>query len=365
MGVRGKVLEVVPFIAMVTMEGCTIGLTILAKTAITGGMSPLVFVVYTNALGSILLLPYSILFHRYSPQQSIFTFPLLMRIFFLGFTGIFMAQNLAFLGLSYSSPIVVCVMGLLLPAISFILSLILRTKERDWRRTSFQVKVVGTIVSIMGATVVEIYKGPYIRTASSSCLQQHNKPHLFVYLSTADHWVLGGILLAASSLCVSAWNIIQLGTVKQYPHVMKVVSFYSLAGTIQCVVFSLFVERDPSAWKVNLNMDLLLIVTTAIFVSVIRSSIHITCSTMKGPLYVPMFKPFGIAFATFFGVTFFTNSLHYGSVMGAVITGMGYYTVMWGQLKEGEDKEEYSSSLKSSEDSSDMKVPLLQEDLPV
>lgn len=59
-----KVREFVPFVAMVIMEACTIALTIMAKTALTGGMSPFVFVVYTNALGAMLLLPFSFFFHR-------------------------------------------------------------------------------------------------------------------------------------------------------------------------------------------------------------------------------------------------------------------------------------------------------------
>lgn len=61
---RNTYSEVVPFIVMVIMEGCTIGLTILAKTAITNGMSPFVFIVYTNALATIILLPCSFLLHN-------------------------------------------------------------------------------------------------------------------------------------------------------------------------------------------------------------------------------------------------------------------------------------------------------------
>ncbi|KAE8704971.1 WAT1-related protein [Hibiscus syriacus] len=122
---RERMREVAPFTVMVIMEACTIALTILAKTALAGGLSPFVFVVYTNAIGSSLLLPFSFLYHRReSKQQSLFTFPL--RIFFLGLTGIAVSQNLAFLGLSYSSPIVVCATGLLLPCLSFLLSIILR-----------------------------------------------------------------------------------------------------------------------------------------------------------------------------------------------------------------------------------------------
>ena len=57
-------VTVLPFIIMVIMEGWTIGLTIFAKTAITNGMSPLVFIVYTNALATIILFPCSFLTHQ-------------------------------------------------------------------------------------------------------------------------------------------------------------------------------------------------------------------------------------------------------------------------------------------------------------
>lgn len=68
----GKAMEVAQFVVMVIMEGCTIGLTILAKTAMSNGMSPFVFVLYTNALASLILLPYSFFFHR--DRLSVFVF---------------------------------------------------------------------------------------------------------------------------------------------------------------------------------------------------------------------------------------------------------------------------------------------------
>lgn len=154
----------------------------------------------------------------------------------------------------------------------------------------------------MGAIVVELYKGPYIRPSavlsSSSYLVLFQKAGQYLVFSSAatEHWVLGGILLAGASVSVSVWNIIQvvqfilsqltfpfkssitslkylfcsfymvyqMGTMKLYPEVevMEVVSYYSLLGTIQCVIFSLFIERSLSAWKIKLNMDLLLIVLT-------------------------------------------------------------------------------------------------------
>ncbi|KAL3501222.1 hypothetical protein ACH5RR_035671 [Cinchona calisaya] len=210
---RAVLGEAVPSTVMVIMEFCTICLTIMAKTIISKGMSPFVFVVYTNALGSILLLLYICLFLRDQSGQPLFTIQLFPRVFLLGLTGISLAQNLAFVGLSYSSPIVACGMGNLIPAFSFILALIIRTNKIDWKGSSIQVKSIGTLISIVGATSLTLYRGPVVKKSpvSSFSLLHLIPPRFFVFSSPHDeNWILGCILFAAASLAISVWNIIQL-----------------------------------------------------------------------------------------------------------------------------------------------------------
>lgn len=205
--------EVFPSMVMVTMEFFTIALTILASTVISRGLSPFVFVVYTNAFGSVFLIFYCLLFDRHQPEEKPrgLTFQVYLRIFFLGLIGITITQNLAFLGLSYTSPIVACGMGNLIPAFSFIRSIILRRTKIQWKSSGSQVKLVGTVISIAGATSLTLFRGPVVKNSPfspSSFLKQPQ--HLFVFLSTHENWILGCILYAAASLSLSAWNIIQL-----------------------------------------------------------------------------------------------------------------------------------------------------------
>ncbi|ESW09535.1 hypothetical protein PHAVU_009G135400 [Phaseolus vulgaris] len=355
---RTEMSEVLPFIIMVIMEGWTIGLTIFAKTAITNGMSPLVFIVYTNALATIILFPCSFLSHKEDRKElPTFTFSLFKRFLFLGFIGISMAQSFLFLGLTYSSPILVCAMGLLIPTFNFLLSLILRKTELNLRSPGIQVQVIGILVSIMGAVLAEFWKGPLIRPSSHHLLQTKQ---LLVFSSTPEFWLLGGALLATAFFSLSLSNVIQKETLQLYPEPMKVISYSSLIGTILSATVSCFVERDINTWKIKRNKDLILIVLTALVGGVIRPNIQVWLTSLKGPLYVSLFKPFGIAFATTFGLCFFSNSLHYGSVIGATLLGMGYYTVIYGQIKGNEDET-------SGDDSSDSldKIPLLQEKMEV
>lgn len=54
----------------------------------------------------------------------------------------------------------------------------------------------------------------------------------------------------------------QSGTLRQYPEVMAVTSFYSLMGAAQCAVVSFTVERELSTWKLKLDTELPLIIVT-------------------------------------------------------------------------------------------------------
>ncbi|KAK1415715.1 hypothetical protein QVD17_31500 [Tagetes erecta] len=339
--------EVVPCMLMSLMEFCTIGLTILASTVLSKGLSPLVFVVYTNALSSILLLPYNTFIANRNKGNE-----LIPWFFLLGFVGVTMAQNLAFVGLSYSSPIVAIGMGCMIPSISFILALICRKTNVDLRSSSSRTKLMGTFISITGAIILMYYRGPVVKDPSTH-LQL--APQLFVFLSHHENWVLGCALFAAASLSYSIWNIIQVGAVEKCPDVMTVASCSTLFGTFQSALLAIVVERDPMAWRLQLDMGLLVIVLTAIFTSLIKSNVYMWCARQKSQFYVIMFKPLGVVVAGMFGCVFFAQTFHYGSLMAAAITGIGYFTMMWGQIKEDKSKG-------TKVDLVEERVPLLQEE---
>ena len=60
-----------PFVGMVMAEFAQVGLMIVGKQAMSKGMSNLVFIFYSNAFASLILLPSSLLFHRFSLSLSL------------------------------------------------------------------------------------------------------------------------------------------------------------------------------------------------------------------------------------------------------------------------------------------------------
>ncbi|KAG7951751.1 hypothetical protein I3843_12G024500 [Carya illinoinensis] len=336
MGFRSSLVGLVPFVAMVMVECLDVGLTTLSKAAMSKGMSHYVFVVYSNALATLILLPSSFIIHR--NKRPPLTISLLCKFFLLSLAGITVMQNCVFTGVSYSSPTLASAMSNLVPAFTFLLAVIFRMEELGLRNSRSQIKIMGTLVSISGALIVTLYKGQAIGSTqiqfSKTTLPGQPSPSSM--LATTNNWIIGALFLATASICLAVWNTAQAAILKGYPSEMTIVSFYCFFGTIQCTVVSLIAERDPNAWKLRPGIELVSIVYSALFGSVVTFSTLTWCIHKKGPLFVAMFKPLGIAIAALMGVIFLGDTLHVGSVIGAIIIVAGFYAVIWTQYKEEE-----------------------------
>ncbi|XP_060193666.1 WAT1-related protein At3g28050-like isoform X1 [Lycium barbarum] len=319
-----------PFLAMMMVECCEMGMITLGKAAMNDGLSNLVYVVYYNAVGTLFLLPF-LIFHRRRSNMAPITLSILWRFFLLGLLGICLLQAMAFTGIKYSSPTLAAALGNLIPGFTFLLAIIFRMEKLDIRKASSQAKSVGTIVAIIGASIMTLYKGPRVL---GSDLPSDSNSSYHSLLSQESNWVLGGLLITITCIMSSGWNILQTDTVKKYPEQMTIVFFTCFFGSIQCAILTLAIERNPEAWMVKPGIGMTAIVFSAISGSVFRYNIVTWCLDKKGPLYVAMFKPLGMVIAAILGIIFLSDSLHLGSVIGAVIISAGFYSVLWGKAKE-------------------------------
>ncbi|KAL1833064.1 hypothetical protein ACET3Z_002715 [Daucus carota] len=328
MGLENFMKNGVPFIVMIIVESGEVGMITLGKAAMDNGMSNLVYVVYYNSLGTLLLFPFFI-FRFFRSDRPPLTLNLIFRFFLLGLIGICFLQIFAYAGIGYSSPTLATAMGNLIPGFTFLLAVIFRMETLDVRRLTSQAKVLGTIIAISGAFVMTLYKGRLIQLFSSAS----NLPHIQL-MSQQSNWILGGICLAITCICSSMWNILQTATVKEYPDEQTIVFFFCFFGTIQSAIYSLLVERDPEAWALRPDISMIAIIFAAVFGSVFRTTVFTWCLRKKGPVYVSMFKPLGMVIAVILGTIFLGDELYLGSIIGGSIIAVGFYTVMWGQAKE-------------------------------
>ncbi|PIN24945.1 hypothetical protein CDL12_02333 [Handroanthus impetiginosus] len=239
----------------------------------------------------------------------------------------------------------------LIPGFTFILAVIFRMEKLACRSPSFLAKTIGTVVSIAGAFIVTLYKGPQILTLQSPSTLN------FEYIHTPQSsWIIGGLFLAADCVVSSGYIVVQALILKRYPAELIIVFFYCFFAAILSTIVSLLVDRDLSAWALQPNIRLIAVLYSGVFGSAFQVGVTAWCLHRRGPLFVAMFHPLGIVISAALSIIFLGDILYLGSLVGSIIIAVGFYSVMWGKAKEVKVIE---SSVGRSSESTSEKAPLL------
>jgi len=240
-----------------------------------------------------------------------------------------MAQMAGFKGIEHSSPTLASAMSNLTPAFTFTLAVIFRMEKVVLRSSATQAKIIGAIVSISGALIVVLYKGPKVVSATSFT---PSSPKNLTSLESS--WIIGGLLLALEYFLASVWFILQTLAMEVHPEEITVVFFYYLFATLISAPVCLFTERNLTSWVLKPDISLAAIIYSGVFVSLFSSITHTWGLHRKGPVYISLFRPLSIAIAVVMGAIFLGDALHLGSVIGSLILCFGVYAVIWGKARE-------------------------------
>ena len=169
------------------------------------------------------------------------------------FSRITANQGFYLLGLYHLSPTYASAIQNMVPAITFVLAAVLRLEQVDLGRRHGVAKVVGTVVSVGGATVITLYKGLPLFAA-------HNL-HAQAFLTWTSgspifNWTLGCVFILGHCLSWSGWMVLQVPVLKRYPARLSVISLTCVFGLLQFLVIAAFTEEDLSRWKVNSGGEL-------------------------------------------------------------------------------------------------------------
>ncbi|KAI3419518.1 uncharacterized protein J3R85_013215 [Psidium guajava] len=118
--------ELYPFSSVIAVDSITVGVTTLFKSANSRGMSTYVFLVYSYAIASLLLLP-APFFSLKSRELPPLGLVMVAKIGLLGLLG-GLSQVLGYAGVSMSSPTLGSAISNLTPALTFIFAILFRSK---------------------------------------------------------------------------------------------------------------------------------------------------------------------------------------------------------------------------------------------
>ncbi|KAF4393506.1 hypothetical protein F8388_023310 [Cannabis sativa] len=304
-----------PYFAMISLQFGYAGMNIITKVSLNRGMSHYVLVVYRHAIATAVIAPFAI----YLRAQPKITFPVFMQLFILALLGPVIDQNFYYAGLKFTSPTFSCAMSNMLPAMTFVMAVLCGMEKVDMKRVRCQAKVVGTSVTVAGAMLMTLYKGPIVEMVWSRHIQPKESD---VADTTAEkHWFLGSIFLIIATL---AWaSLFVLQTYKN--HQLSLTTLVCLIGTIQAVAVTFVAEHK---------------------LSVISYYVQGIVMKKRGPVFATAFSPLMMIIVAIMGSFILAEKIFLGSVLGAVLIVIGLYSVLWGKHKEAIENEEIPEAIK-------------------
>ncbi|KAK1551683.1 hypothetical protein Q3G72_002833 [Acer saccharum] len=319
-------------LALLALQFCFAGFHIVSRVALNIGVSKVVYPVYRNIIALLLLAPFAYFLEK--KERPPLTFSLLVHFFLLALLGITANQGFYLLGLYYASPTFASAMQNSVPAITFIMASALRLEQVNFRRRDGLAKVVGTVASVGGATIITLYKGPPLLHLTQ--VEQDSKK--------IQNWTWGCIFLLGHCVSWAAWMVLQAPVLKKYPAKLTLTSFTCFFGLIQFLVIAAFVDPDISRWKIESGEELFTILYAGIVASGIVFSLQTWCIHKGGPVFVAVFQPMQTLLVAFMAYLILGDQLYSGGILGAIFIVLGLYLVLWGKSEEkkveNQEKEE-------------------------
>ncbi|XP_073144784.1 WAT1-related protein At5g07050-like [Henckelia pumila] len=340
-----------PYIGMISLQFGYAGMNIITKISLNGGMSHYVLVVYRHAIATAVIAPFAFFFER--KAQPKITFPVFMQIFALGLLGPVIDQNFYYAGLKLTSPTFSCAMSNMLPALTFIMAIIFRMEKVNIKKVIYQVKVVGTIVTVAGAMLMTLYKGPLVEMAWTKHRESHSSGGTSGETSDRD-WFIGCILLIIATLAWSSLFILQKAALKTYSnHQLSLTTLVCFMGTLQAIAVTFVMEHKASVWRIGWDMNLLAAAYAGIVTSSISYYVQGLVMKSKGPVFATAFSPLMMIIVAVLGSFILAEKIYLGGVIGSAIIVTGLYSVLWGKYKEEKEKkmlEEIPEAIKNNSD---------------
>ncbi|KAK4748917.1 hypothetical protein SAY87_015503 [Trapa incisa] len=329
------------YFAMMALQFGYAGMNIITKVSLNRGMSHYVLVVYRHAFATAAIAPFALIFER--KRQPRITFPVFMQIFALALLGPVIDQNFYYAGLKFTSPTFSCAMSNMLPAMTFVMAIICRMEKMDLKRIKCQAKIVGTLVTVAGAMLMTLYKGPLVEIFWSKHAhpQESGGGGVTDATGTSDkNWFLGSIFLIIATLAWASLFVLQTKALETYRnHQLSLTSMMCFVGALQATAVTSVMEHKSGIWKIGWDMNLLAAAYAGIVTSSISYYVQGLVIKKRGPVFATAFSPLMMIIVAIMGSFILAEKIYLGGVIGAVLIVIGLYSVLWGKHKEKQEED--------------------------
>ncbi|KAK9097220.1 hypothetical protein Sjap_022717 [Stephania japonica] len=321
-----------PYFVIVLIQTIYAGMFILSKAALNFGMNSFVFVFYRQAIATVFLIPFSLIFERKrAPPLSFTTF---CKIFILSLLGITISLNIYGIALIYTSATLAAATTNTLPVTTFFLALLLRMESVNLKRWSGNAKIVGVGLCIAGAVTLAFYKGPHLKPLiHHHILGDHQSTVSSTTAPTMD-WIKGCFIMVTANTLWGLWLVLQVKVLESYPSKLLLTTLQCFLSTIQSFVIGIIFARDPLQWKLRFDVGFLAVAYCGIMVTGVTFYFQTWCVEKRGPVFLAMSTPLSLVITIFCSAVFLGELISLGSVLGGLIMVGGLYSFLWGKSRE-------------------------------
>jgi drug/metabolite transporter (DMT)-like permease len=217
-----------------------------------------------------------------------------------------------------------------------------RMEKLELKKVRCQAKIAGTLVTVAGAMLMTLYKGPLMEMAWSrhAGAGVAEAPAAAAAAISGRDWFLGSMFVIVATLAWASLFILQTHTIKQYSAQLSLTTLICLVGTLQAVVVTFAMERRrPSVWAIGFDMNLLAAAYAGIVTSSIAYYVQGLVIQRTGPVFASAFSPLMMIIVAVMGSFILSEQIYLGGVVGAALIVVGLYSVLWGKHKETQEKQ--------------------------
>ncbi|THU59820.1 hypothetical protein C4D60_Mb07t06070 [Musa balbisiana] len=187
MGDRGEFMRrAMPYLTMITLQFSDAGKNILSKASLGSGMSQYVLVVYSHAFATLSIAPLAFILER----------PVMDQIFYHA-------------GLKHTSVIFSSAMSSISPAMTIVVAVLSGMEKVDLKKVIYQAKVVGTLVTVAGAMLMALYKGPPVELVWGKHADSLGSNSPAVTESSSNNWYMGSGFHILATLASASLSLLQ------------------------------------------------------------------------------------------------------------------------------------------------------------
>ncbi|KAK8940911.1 WAT1-related protein [Platanthera zijinensis] len=329
---RTKLLrKLKPYVYMVCLQFGYAGMYTISAATLKHGMNHYVLVVYRNLTALVVIAPFALWFER--NKRPKITPLIFLKIVALVVLEPVMDQNFYYMGTKLTNASFSAAFYNILPAITFMLAILLRMEKINITRRRSQAKVIGTAITVAGAILMILYKGPNVEFKEHA--RHGSAEAVAAATGGGTNWLKGTSMLFVSCISWSLFFIVQSNTLQSYPAELTLTALICGLGVLLSGAVAVVMERGSfEPWKIGWDMRLFTAVYSGIVCSGVAYYVQGIVMKERGPVFVTAFNPLCMIITAFMGTIILAEEITLGRIIGAVIIVIGLYALIWGKSND-------------------------------